>query len=111
MRTERVGAVIVADDEGHLLGVFTGRDAICRVLAEIKDPTAVTLGEVMTTEPDCLPSHATAIEALRMMRDGGYRHLPVVDDGCIVGVVSRGDFRGIEKDRLDHECGLWERIA
>ena len=53
---------------------------------------------------------STAIEALRLMRDGGYRHLPVVEGERIVGVVSRGDFRGLERDRLDEETGIWERI-
>ena len=51
------------------------------------------------------------IDALRLMRDGGFRHVPVVDNGTLVGVVSRGDFRGLEQDRLDEETGLWERIG
>ena len=44
------------------------------------------------------------------MEDGRYRHVPVVDGGRVVGVVSRFDFSGIELDRLDEETGLWERI-
>jgi CBS domain-containing protein len=45
------------------------------------------------------------------MRDGGFRHVPVVEHEVVVGLVSRGDFRGLEHDRLDVETGLWERIA
>jgi CBS domain-containing protein len=45
------------------------------------------------------------------MQDGGYRHLPVVDGGLVLGVVSRRDFYGVEKLRLDDETALWERIA
>ena len=52
----------------------------------------------------------TAIEALRLMRDGGFRHVPVVQEGVVVGIVSRGDFRGLEQDRLDEETGIWERM-
>jgi CBS domain-containing protein len=52
----------------------------------------------------------SAIEALRLMSDGGFRHVPVVADGKVVGVVSHGDFRGLETARLDEETGLWERI-
>jgi hypothetical protein len=44
------------------------------------------------------------------MQDAGFRHLPVVAGGKVVGVISRGDFRGLEQARLDDETGLWERI-
>jgi CBS domain-containing protein len=45
------------------------------------------------------------------MQDARCRHLPIARDGKVIGIVSRGDFRGIEQDRLDEETGLWERIA
>ena len=110
MRERRVGAVLVAGNEQRLLGIFTGRDAVCRALAEGKAPDVTALEEVMTHKPDTIPPGTTAIEALRLMQDGGYRHLPVIDGGRIVGIVSRGDFRGVELDRLDEETGIWERI-
>lgn len=110
MRDRRVGAVLVTEGEGHLLGVFTGRDAVSRVLAEGKSAAKTRLAEVMTPSPDTMPPGKNAIEALRLMQDGGFRHIPVVADGKVVGIVSRGDFRGIELDRLDEETGLWERI-
>jgi CBS domain len=44
------------------------------------------------------------------MEDGRYRHLPIVEDGKVIGIVSRFDFSGLELDRLDEETGLWERI-
>ncbi len=110
MRDRRVGAVLVTDKDRHLLGIFTGRDAVCRVLAEGRDPAKTRLSEVMTRDPDTIPPGSTAIEALRMMQDGGYRHMPIVADGKVMGVASRGDFKGIEQDRLDEETGLWERI-
>ena len=110
MHHRRVGAVLVTDEQGHLLGIFTGRDAV-RILAQESEAATLTLGQVMTKEPACLPPRHKAIDALRMMRDGGFRHVPVVDNGVLVGVVSRGDFRGLEQDRLDEETGLWERIG
>jgi predicted transcriptional regulator len=51
-----------------------------------------------------------AIEALRLMEDDRYRHLPIVDDGKVVGIVSGFDLSAIELDRLDEETGLWERL-
>ena len=64
----------------------------------------------MTRNPATMPPGCTAIEALRLMRDGGFRHVPVVKGEVVVGVVSHGDFRGLEQDRLDEETGIWERI-
>ena len=46
----------------------------------------------MTEDPDCLPPRHTAIDALRLMRDGGFRHVPVVHEGVLLGIVSRGDY-------------------
>jgi CBS domain-containing protein len=111
MRERRVGAVLVTEGDRELVGIFTGRDAVSRVMAEGKDPAATTLGQVMTYNPDTMtPSHS-AIEALRLMQDARCRHLPIVHEGKVVGIVSRGDFHGLEQDRLDAETGLWERIA
>ena len=110
MRDRRVGAVLVTEGDRCLVGIFTGRDAVHRVLAEEKNPAHTTLGEVMTREPHTIPSSKIAIEALRLMEDGRYRHLPIVDDGRVVGIVSRFDFSGMELERLDEETGLWERI-
>lgn len=110
MRDRRVGAVLVVDEMDRLIGIFTGRDAVCRVLAAGRNPAEVMLGEVMTENPDTISTSHTAIQALRLMQDARYRHLPIVDGAKVVGIVSRGDFRGIELDRLDEETGLWERI-
>ncbi|HEV8679927.1 MAG TPA: CBS domain-containing protein [Stellaceae bacterium] len=111
MRDREVGAVLVAEGDARLVGIFTGRDAVSRVLAEGRDPAATPLAEVMTYNPDAMTPNHTAIEALRLMQDARCRHLPIVDRGRVVGIVSRGDFRGVEQDRLDEETGLWERIA
>jgi CBS domain-containing protein len=109
MHARKIGAVLVTKGKGELIGIFTGRDAV-RVLAQGQDPKATTLRQVMTKTPASLPPRHTAIHALRLMRDGGFRHVPVVEEGLVIGVVSRGDFRGLEQDRLDEETGIWERM-
>jgi CBS domain-containing protein len=109
MHGRKLGAVLVTNSKGILIGIFTGRDAV-RMLARGRDPTATILKDVMTKRPTTMPAGSTAIEALRLMRDGGFRHLPIVEDGVLLGIVSRGDFRGLELDRLDKETGLWERV-
>jgi CBS domain-containing protein len=108
MRDRRVGAIVVTETDGRLAGLFTGRDAVARVVAEALDPVTTTLGAVMTVQPDTLRPHQHAVDALRMMQDGGYRHLPVLDGEEIVGIVSRGDFPGLERGRLDEATGFWE---
>ena len=92
-----------------MAGIFTGRDAL-RVLARAKGAAATQVREAMTKDPMTLAPQGTAIDALRIMNEGGFRHLPVVDNGKIVGVVSRNDFTGIEIDRLDEEEHLKEVI-
>jgi CBS domain-containing protein len=110
MRDRRVGSVLVTDAAGRLSGIFTGRDAVGRVLAAGKSAAHTHLADVMTANPDTMSAEQTAIDALRLMWDGGYRHLPVITDGRILGVVSRGDFKGLEQDRLDEERNLWEHM-
>lgn len=110
MLSNKVGSVLITDADNKLLGVFTGRDVVRRVVAENRDPETTTLDLVMTSNPVTMSPDATAIEALRLMWDGGFRHVPVLDADRIMGVVSRGDFTGSEQRRLDEERNLWEHM-
>ncbi|MDH3473056.1 MAG: CBS domain-containing protein [Rhodospirillales bacterium] len=110
MRARNVASVLVLED-GRLQGIFTERDMVRRVVAAGRDPDGTTLGEVMTRNPDTIAPSSTALDALRLMHDGGYRHLPVVEGGRVVAVVSRRDFAGLEKAQLDDETSAWERIG
>ena len=109
MRDWSVGAVLVTDED-CLTGIFTERDMINRVVACDRDPKTTPLAEVMTKDPGTISPKATALEALRLMEDGGYRHLPVVAGKRLVGIVSRRDFFASEKAQLDQESSLWERL-
>ncbi|MCC7281202.1 MAG: CBS domain-containing protein [Acetobacteraceae bacterium] len=108
MGERRVGCVLVTD-QGKLVGIFTGRDAV-RLLGEGRNPAGLSLADVMTRKLTTLGPKSGALDALRCMQDGGFRHVPIVDGGILVGIVSRGDFRAIEHARLDEETGYWERI-
>jgi len=103
----RKGSVLVIDQDGQLIGIFTGRDAV-RILAEGRSADATPLAQAMTRNPVTVAPTARAIDALREMSDRGIRHLPVVENERILGVVSRGDFKGIEIDRLDEDDHLTE---
>jgi CBS domain-containing protein len=86
MATKGVGAVMVLDGD-HLVGVFTERDAVFRVLARDRSADTTALAEVMTPDPMTLGSNARFGTALALMHKNGFRHVPVVDDGKLVGVV------------------------
>ena len=92
------------------IAIFTKRDMIDRVVAGTRDPKATPLAEVMTENPSTVSPEARALEALRLMEDGGYRHLPVVAGRRLVGIVSRRDFFGSEKAQIETESKLWERL-
>jgi CBS domain-containing protein len=101
MDSQNVSAVLVTEGNETLVGIFTGRDAVTRILAKGRDPVITTLGDVMTYNPVVMtPSH-TALDALRLMQASRCRHLPIMSEGRVVGLVSRGDFRGPDQERLD----------
>lgn len=107
MHRRRVGAVLVTGPGEHLAGIFTGRDAV-RCLAQGCDARHAKLREVMTADPVTLAPEQSAIEALRLFDNCGFRHLPICRDGKVVGIVSRYDFRAMEHARLDEETGFFE---
>jgi CBS domain-containing protein len=80
------------------------------VLAEARDADRATLAEVMTRDPATVPSRAAAMEALRLMQDGGFDHVPVVEGGRAVGLVAHGHFLGIEQTRLEDETRTFETL-
>ncbi|MEE9209798.1 MAG: CBS domain-containing protein [Kiloniellales bacterium] len=98
--TERhIGAILIAVD-GRLQGVFTERDVLTRVVMPGLDPDETALGGVMTPNPDTVGPDDTAHEALRRMSERGYRHLPVVKDGRLIGIVSIRDLYAAVNSQL-----------
>ena len=87
MKTKRYGAVLVTEGD-ELLGIFTERDAIFRVIAVGLDPDTTPLANVMTKEPKTITPDKTFGHAMLIMHEGGFRHVPVVEDGKLVGMVS-----------------------
>jgi len=110
MKRQHQCAVLVMTED-RLEGILTEQDMVRRVVAEHRNPKAVTLADVMTTDPDTIAPSDLALTGLQMMEDGCYRHLPVVEDGRVVGMVSRADFPGEEKTELEAERHCWERIG
>jgi CBS domain-containing protein len=110
MTTRKCGAALVTDKRQHVKGIFTGRDAM-RMLATAKAPATVKLSKAMSRDPRTTTVDCNAMDALRAMSEGGFRHLPVVDGaGKLVGIVTKADFTGVELDRLEEEEHLKECI-
>src|SRR5215211_3426013 len=80
-------SILICDGD-RLLGIFTERDLLVRVVAAGLEPRATRLHEVMTAGPDTIEAEAPVVEAIRRMDEFGYRHMPVVDHGRVIGVVS-----------------------
>jgi len=93
MKEHGIGAILVIQD-GRLAGIFTERDALFRVIAEGRNPAKTRVGEVMTANPRTIAPDRPFGHALHMMHEGGFRHVPVVDDGRPLGVVSSRDALG-----------------
>lgn len=102
MRSARVGAIMVIRGR-QLAGIFTERDALYRVLAEGLDPKQTRLGEVMTADPTTVSPDMPFGHALHLMYERGFRHVPVVDKGVPVGMVSARDALGPELDQFESE--------
>ena len=110
MKERRVGALLVMR-EGRLAGIFTERDALFRVIAEGRDPGRTRLEEVMSANPRTIAPDRPFGHALHMMHDGGFRHVPVVEDGRPVGVVSARDALGPELEEFIADLDARENIS
>jgi CBS domain-containing protein len=88
---QRIGAVLVIDDETHLLGIVSERDIVRCLASSGACGLEMTAGQLMTKAMQFAHPGTTEAEAMAMMTEGRFRHLPVVDHGDLVGLVSIGD--------------------
>jgi len=87
MAKRKVGAVMVIDEQ-RLVGIFTERDALFRVIARGLDPQTTRLVDVMTVAPKTVAPDKSFGYALLLMHENGFRHLPVIENGRLIGIVS-----------------------
>ena len=90
MAARKVGAVMVVTGQS-LVGLVTERDILLRVIARDRDARTTPLSEVMTTAPKTISPEKSFGYALLMMHENGFRHVPVVENGSLVGIVSMRD--------------------
>ncbi len=109
MKQHNIGGLTVIEAD-KLVGVFTERDALFRVLAGGLDAAATTLADVMTRNPQTIHPNSGFAHALQMMHDGHFRHLPVVEDGRLIGIVSVRDALGPELEAFVYEMLRQDQI-
>ena len=90
MARARVGAIPILEDE-RIVGIFSERDLMTRVIVEGRDPSATVVCDAMTTEVTTAELHDTRSECLEKMQRSGFRHLPVLEDGRLVAMLSMRD--------------------
>lgn len=90
MDSESIGSLLVMVGD-ELTGIFTERDALTKVLAAGIDPVSTKVSAVMTKDPVCVDPSTTVEEAMGVVTNQRYRHLPIVHNGKVVGIVSSGD--------------------
>lgn len=110
MADSNVGAVAVVEN-GVLVGMFTERDVMSRIVATGLEPEATTVGSVMTHNPTTVHPDKALIYALHVMHENGFRHLPVVENGICIGVISSRDAQGLELLEFEHDTERREYIT
>jgi CBS domain-containing protein len=106
MNEHRIGSLVALDD-GRVIGMFTERDVLQRVVAGQRDPARTLVAEVMTTEVACCTIDTDLAEARGAMKNRRIRHLPVVDgDQKLLGMVSIGDLNAFEASDAEHTIHL-----
>lgn len=99
MTRANCGSVLIVDTPGTLLGIVTERDLMTRVLAKALDPQSTSVSDIMTKNPQCVAPEILVSDAVLIMIERGFRHLPIVGPGSkILGVFS-------VRDALPREIG------
>ncbi len=113
MNMRRIGSLVVLD-RSRPVGIFTERDVLVRVVAGGLDARFTNVGDVMTRDPITIHCTATVGDAMRVISDHRCRHLPVIDDSGLCGLVSLGDLTSwilIVQQRTIHDLEDFIRAA
>lgn len=106
MASRNIGAVCIVDENGKLLGVFSERDVVKRVVVQHRDPSSLKVGEVLSELRAVINCDETPHQALERMELIGTRHLPVVDGERWVGMLSMRDLMRVELSEQGDEIKL-----
>jgi CBS domain-containing protein len=103
MNRLRIGSLVVVDGS-KVVGIFTERDILVRVVAEGRDPSRVTVGQVMTAPVVCCTPDTDIHECKGIVTTQRVRHIPVVVEGELVGIITSGDI--MARESVEHEVTI-----
>ncbi len=114
LRYHNVGSLVVMDELGVVVGMITERDLLNKVLAEAKDPAVVLAKEIMTNGIVSIGPQTPIPKAQRIMAKHNIRHLPIIEDGLLVGMLSTRDILSYQlaavKSLLKQKFGMGEDL-
>jgi len=110
MADNKIGALLVIEGK-QIVGIFTERDALNKILAAGLDPDTTVLSQVMAHDPQTIRADKPLAYALHMMAEGGFRHVPVIDgNGAPIGMVSARDALGQDIVELERDMKRLEEL-
>ncbi|WP_417743715.1 CBS domain-containing protein [Salipiger sp.] len=104
LRDKRIGALLVKDPQGSLVGILSERDIVRRLADTPGQTLPQRVEELMTTKVETCTPDETLVVVLRRMNDGRFRHLPVMEEGALVGMISIGDVVNYRLTALEYEA-------
>ncbi len=100
MNERKIGCLVITDG-GEMVGIFTERDALRRLIAEPRDPAHTSLREVMTSPVTTCRSQTSLEECVGVITQEGIRHLPIVDDGNLRGIITSRDLLAFQVEEQE----------
>jgi CBS domain-containing protein len=100
---KRIGAVLVLDGQDKLVGILSERDIVRSLAKQAAATLDLTAADLMTHSPTTTSPNASVADAMEIMSDGRFRHLPVMEHGKLIGLVSIGDVVKARIDQQEHE--------
>lgn len=107
MSERNIGGLVITDADGNMLGIFTERDYARRVILEGRSSKDTAIGEIMTTDPVTVSPDNSIEDCMKLMTERFIRHLPVLDNGCLCGMISIGD---VVRFIIDEQRGIIEEL-
>ena len=104
LRDHDIGALPVKSPQGDLVGILSERDIVRRLADTPGQTLPQTVADLMTPDPDTCTTDETLVKVLRRMTDGRFRHMPVTENGAIIGMISIGDVVNYRLQALEYEA-------
>jgi CBS domain-containing protein len=107
MSDKNIGGLLITDADGKMLGIFTERDYARRVILQGRSSKDTDIGEIMTADPVTVSPDNSIEDCMKLMTGRFVRHLPVLDNGCLCGMISIGD---VVRFIIDEQRGIIEEL-